>query len=440
MAQGVDEQVGSGQLPVIGAVLDALFVEPDGRLTGRELLDRLQEGLRLEARLHTWLAQVAAKVDAAEVAWQEHGTSTATWLADVGNLTRHEAGRLIAAGQGLARFPVVAEAAGSGQVLPGQTEAITAVLDDLPDDFPTDTVCEAQRLMVGFAATHNSVELRRLTSHLVEVLAPETVEAREVVRLEREHRLAMRSRHLVFTHDHRGQVGFHGSLPVAEAESLIRIIDAYNAATKRGIDRLDPHAEYVTPAMRRADALLAMVNRHSQEALAPSHGGDRPRIVITLSYDKLLQQCVDAGLVGSGDRIEASVARLLLCDADLMPAVLGGPSQILDVGRAQRLVTPAIRAALELRDAGCVFPGCPTAPRGCEAHHLIPWWKGGVTALGNLALLCRHHHGIVEPSHDPTADRWKIQLRPDGIPEILPPQRVDPSRRPRLHARFHTRR
>ena len=371
MAQGVDEQVGSGQLPVIGAVLDALFVEPDGRLTGRELLDRLQEGLRLEARLHTWLAQVAAKVDAAEVAWQEHGTSTATWLADVGNLTRHEAGRLIAAGQGL---------------------------------------------------------------------APETVEAREAVRLEREHRLAMRSRHLVFTHDHRGQVGFHGSLPVAEAESLIRIIDAYNAATKRGIDRLDPHAEYVTPAMRRADALLAMVNRHSQEALAPSHGGDRPRIVITLSYDKLLQQCVDAGLVGSGDRIEASAARLLLCDADLMPAVLGGPSQILDVGRAQRLVTPAIRAALELRDAGCVFPGCPTAPRGCEAHHLIPWWKGGVTALGNLALLCKHHHGIVEPSHDPTADRWKIQLRPDGIPEILPPQRVDPSRRPRLHARFHTRR
>ena len=62
----------------------------------------------MEARLHTWLAQLAARIDAAEVAWQEHGTSTSTWLADAVNLTRREAARLIAAGHGLARFPLVA--------------------------------------------------------------------------------------------------------------------------------------------------------------------------------------------------------------------------------------------------------------------------------------------------------------------------------------------
>ena len=365
--------------------------------------------------------------------------STATWLADAGNLTRREAGRLVGAGLGLARFPVVAEAARSGSVLPAQAEAITQVLDDLPDDFPTEVVAEAQGLMVGFAATHNSVELRRLASHLVEVLAPETAEAREAARLEREHRLAMRSRHLVFSYDHHGSVRFGGSLPVAEAEPFIRIIDAYTAATRRGLDRLDPHAEYVTPAMRRADALLAMVNHHCQEALAPVHGGDRPRIVVTVSYDKLLKHCVDAGLIRTGERIDAPTARRLLCDADLLPAVLGGPSEILDVGRAQRLVTPAIRAALEVRDGGCVFPGCNTPPRDSEAHHLLPWWAGGPTALSNLALLCAHHHGIVEPGHDPTTDRWRIQLRTNGIPEIIPPLRVDPSQRPRLHARFVTR-
>ena len=246
--------------------------------------------------------------------------------------------------------------------------------------------------------------------------------------------------HLVFTYDHRGQVGFHGSLPVGEAQPFIHLIDAYLAAATHGIDRLDPQAEYVTPAMRRADALLAMVNRHSQEALTPSPGGDRPRIVLTMSYDKLLKQCVDAGLVGPGEKIAAAGARRLLCDADLLPAVLGGPSQLLDVGRTRRLVTPGIRAALELRDGGCVFPGCNTAPRDCDAHHLIPWWKGGPTALSNLALLCKHHHGILEPGHDPTADRWKIQLRPDGTTQIIPPRRVDPTQRPRLHARFHTRR
>ncbi len=191
--------------------------------------------------------------------------------------------------------------------------------------------------------------------------------------------------------------------------------------------------------MRRAEGLLAMVHHHCQEALAPGHGGDRPRIVLTMSYDKLLQQCVDAGMVGTGDKITASVARRLLCDADLLPAVLGGPSQIMDVGRTQRLVTPAIRAALELRDGGCVFPGCDKPPRDCDAHHIQPWWAGGATALSNLALLCPRHHGIIEPGHDPTADRWNVRLRPAGVAQIIPPLRVDPSQRPRLHTRFHNR-
>ncbi len=409
-------------------------------MTGAEQLELLQESLRLEARFHAWQAQLAARVDAAGIAWQEHGTSTATWLADAANLTRREAGRLIAAGQGLLRFPLVADAAGTGSVLPTQAEAITAALDDLPVDFPAGTVRDAQAMLVGFAGSHNSVELRRLTSHLVEVLDPATAETREAARLDREHRLAERNRHLTFSYDHHGSVLIRGSMPVIEAEPFIQIIDAYAAAQKRGIERLDPQSEYVTPAMRRADALLAMVNHHGQEALAPTHGGDRPRIVITMTYDKLIKNCLDAGLLSTGDQIDAGTTRRLLCDADLMPAVLDGASEILDVGRSQRLVTPAIRAALELRDGGCVFPGCVTPARDCEAHHIIPWRLGGPTALSNLALLCAHHHGTVEPSHDPTADRWKIRLRAGGVPEIIPPLRVDPSQRPRLHARFHTRR
>jgi hypothetical protein len=266
MAQGVDERVGSGQLAGLSAAVADVVLDEQLFLSGRGQLELLEEGLRLEARLHTWLARLAARIDVAEVAWQEYGTSTATWLADGSNLTRREAGHLIGTGQGLARFPVVALAAGAGTVLPAQAEAITAVLDDLPDDFPAAVVTEAQGLMVGFAATHNSAELRRLGSHLVEVLAPETAEQREAVRLEREHRLAMRSRHLRFSYDHHGSVLFHGCLPAAEAEPFIRIIDAYTAATKRGLDRLDPHTEYVTPAMRRADdETLAARQRHQSE-------------------------------------------------------------------------------------------------------------------------------------------------------------------------------
>ena len=209
------------------------------------------------------------------------------------------------------------------------------------------------------------------------------------------------------------------------------------------MDALDPNAEYVTPAMRRADGLLAMVQAHSQQALAPSSGGDRPRIVVTLSYDKLAKHCTGAGLgahlTRNGEKLPASLVRQLLCDADLLPAVLGGKSEVLDVGRAQRLVTPPIRAALELRDGGCIFPGCDKPPEACHAHHLIPWWNGGETSLSNLVLACPHHHGIIEPGHDPTADRWHARIREDGTPVVIPPTRVDPRQRPRLHARFTSR-
>ncbi|MGC3995861.1 MAG: DUF222 domain-containing protein [Propionicimonas sp.] len=442
MEMGFEQYADGDLVAVMNAALDAL-TDDRVRLAGdREQLDLLEAAVRLGARLHAWQVGVAAHVEAGEVAWREYGTSTSTWLADRLNLTRREAGRIITAGQGLARFDTVAQAARAGVVLPGQAEAITGVLDLLPDELPVESVQEAQELMVGFAGSHNSAELRRLTHHLVEVLDPAGADAREAERLEQEHTLAVRNRHLSFTHDGHGQVWFRGSLPVAEAEPWIQILDAYAAQAKRGLDRLDPLAEHVTAAMWRADALLAMVHQHTQNALAPAHGGDRPRITLTVSYDTLAKTAIDHGfpagqLVGSGEPVAASVLRQWLCDADLLPVVLGGPSEVLDVGRTQRLVTPEIRVALEQRDAGCVFPGCDKPPRDCHAHHLTPWWVGGTTALHNLALLCPHHHGIVEPGHDPTADRWTIRLRADGVSEILLPKRVDPNRKPRTHNRFH---
>ena len=442
MEAGFEHRTDSELLAVIGAALDALT---DGRLrlpSDREQLDLALASLRLDARLHAWQAALLAGIETDEVAWREHKTSTTTWLADAGNLTPREARRLLKAGQELQRFQVVGEVAATGQVLPAQAEAITSVLRELPDDFPTQTITEAQELMVGFAETHNSAELRRLTSHLLEVLSPDTAEALEAERLEQQQRRAQTRRYLEFAGDGDGSVLIRGSLPVAQAEPFITIIDAYAEAEKRALDRLDPLTEQTSPAMHRADALVAMVNRHNQDALAPNLAGDRPRIVVTLSYDKLLKQCLDNGLgahlTRNGQPLPASTARQLLCDADILPIGLGGHSEILDVGRAERLVTPPIRAALEQRDGGCAFPGCDKPPQACHAHHIIPWWAGGPTALHNLVLVCPHHHGIIEPSRNPTADRWQIRLRANGQPEVLPPRRVDPTQRPRQHARFLT--
>jgi hypothetical protein len=105
--------------------------------------------------------------------------------------------------------------------------------------------------------------------------------------------------------------------------------------------------------------------------------------------------------------------------------VLGSKSQILDVGRSSRLVTPGIWLALVARDGHCAFPGCTRAPVACDAHHITHWAAGGATALHNLVLLCRRHHTVIHTTP------WDVRLHPDDQrPEFLPPARLDPQRQP----------
>ena len=67
---------------------------------------------------------------------------------------------------------------------------------------------------------------------------------------------------------------------------------------------------------------------------------------------------------------------------------------IIEFGRGKRHATPELRRALAVRDGGCVFPGCGAPPSWCDAHHVVAWEHGGTTDHANLALLCRHHHGV----------------------------------------------
>jgi HNH endonuclease len=88
------------------------------------------------------------------------------------------------------------------------------------------------------------------------------------------------------------------------------------------------------------------------------------------------------------DRLQAAMA--------LLPPILGGaPSQPLDVGRASRVISPAQRSALAVRDGGCVVPDCARPLAWREGHHLVHWADGGPTDLANLALVCRAHHRAV---------------------------------------------
>jgi hypothetical protein len=136
---------------------------------------------------------------------------------------------------------------------------------------------------------------------------------------------------------------------------------------------------------------------------------------------------------GVGSPLSAVAARRLACDAAILPAVLGGGGQVLDVGRERRLFTGPLRRALILRDRGCAFPGCDRPPRWADGHHMIHWADGGETTLHNAVLLCGHHHRLIH--HSP----WQVRLNPaDGLPEFIPPAYLDPRQLPRRN-HYHRR-
>ncbi len=71
-----------------------------------------------------------------------------------------------------------------------------------------------------------------------------------------------------------------------------------------------------------------------------------------MTHESLLEGLRAAGLC-DGTRISAGEARRLACGAGIIPVVLGGASEPLDVGRQRRFHTKAQRIAMGIRDGGC---------------------------------------------------------------------------------------
>lgn len=151
-----------------------------------------------------------------------------------------------------------------------------------------------------------------------------------------------------------------------------------------------------TPGKRRVDALMDLIHAGARAGanLSGAAVGSAATVLVTMNLDTLTSGA-GAATTPVGDVLDAGAARRAACDADLIPVVLGGPSQPVDVGRRERLVTKGLRAAVVIRDHGCTFPGCDRPPGFCEIHHVIPWWAGGHTSLANSAMLCRRHHQTV---------------------------------------------
>ncbi|MCO1659802.1 HNH endonuclease signature motif containing protein [Pseudonocardia humida] len=183
-------------------------------------------------------------------------------------------------------------------------------------------------------------------------------------------------------------------------------------------------------AERNADALAEVcgfVATHGDKIL-PDKAGERPHIALTVRLADL-ENRARAACLDLGDTPTPAALRALCCDAKVIPIVLDGDSQPLDIGREARTIPLPIRRAIVARDHGCAHPGCDRPPSWCEIHHIKEWARGGHTKTDNLVMLCWTHHQEIHSTE------WLVRIARDSLPEFIPPAWLDKERTPRRHPR-----
>jgi hypothetical protein len=121
-------------------------------------------------------------------------------------------------------------------------------------------------------------------------------------------------------------------------------------------------------------------------------------VVVTIDHDRLRDN-LGAAHLDTGHDLSASETRRLACSAGILPAILGGSSLPLDLGRSNRFFSEAQRVALATTYDECAAEGCDRPYAWSELHHEDPWSRGGATDLDRAVPLCRFHH---RRAHDPT--------------------------------------
>lgn len=179
-----------------------------------------------------------------------------------------------------------------------------------------------------------------------------------------------------------------------------------------------------TLPQRRLDALVSIA-KDSLKADDGDMSGTAVTVLVTVSHEALSTGVGSATIFGVDEPISATTARRLACEANIIPVVLSGDSQPLDLGTGRRLFSLAQRNAMAVRDGGCIWPGCHEPPSRCQSAHLTPWDKGGPTDLANGVLLCPFHHRRFD------LDGWSLITHRSGERDLIPPPWVDAARTPR---------
>jgi len=375
--------------------------------SGPALLDRTRDLVETINRAQAELARTV-RVAEGKQAFAADGQKTAqSWLRGHCRLSRAAASQVVRNGRALEQLPAVEQAHAAGQLTPDQVDLMARITIPKYANLIADqggTVAPIGEVLTRFAVDRPHEDLVRLVHQVLERLDQDGPEPDPT-----EQRFLPFATHA----DGSGTGRFH--LDALGMEKVRAALESILQANR-------PAGDERTRAQQQADALVQLADLHLGCGTLPLLRRNKPQVAVKLTSEDLADAATGKGAatLGFGGIVSAAQARQVACDADLRRYLIGADGELLDLGRSQRLVTPGLRRAVELRDETCVFAGCGAPAWWCDVHHVVHWLFGGETNLENSALLCERHHTRVHHrfrvERDP-AGRWHT-YRPDGT-EIL---------------------
>jgi len=408
-------QVDSGAVHPLESMVAALeSVVADGvnahawTLSPNQLAELLPRLAVVERQVGAVKLSMLREADRAQVGDPNGFANTVGWWSQVTRSTKPDARRDLKLAERLdadEHTPVRA-AALAGAVSVDQAAVIIKSVDDLPTDLTDPGLRgKAEQHLIEFATELDPQQLRIAGRKILDVEAPEIADEalRRVLEAEEQH--AVETASFTIRPDGHGSMIGRFKIPLVAGRMLEKHLAAIAAPKHQ--NALAATNGTIPKPWRWGTAFTEYIETRPKDSI-PRAGGIAATVVVTMTLESLLGGLKAASLLDTGEAISAAQARRLAAEAGLIPAVLGGKSEILDLGRERRFHTRAQRIAIALRDRGCIVEDCDRGPGHCHTHHLKPWSHGGGTSVEHGALLCGVHHTQI---HD---TRYGYNPRPHG--------------------------
>ena len=393
--------------------IDAAAAVPTGTVDSDELSESLAGLVALESQVAALKLSVLAEVDRRRVADATGDTDTAAWAAKLTGTTRG----VMAGGIWLARllqdkYDATRVAFAAGGINEAQVRVIVRAAEKLPGAVTEEQRREAEEALVDKAVQGmNARRLRQVARRMVEVISRDPADRHETDQLEDEEEAAERETWMTLR-DGDGTVSGRFTIPELHGHLLRAALERLTSPRRLSRNRagdpvVDDTLPGAGPGLNWSEQLGAAFTELLEHLPTEGHGAVAATLLVKLDHQHLLDGLAGAGL-DTGIRISAGEARRLACGAGIVPIVLGGASEPLDLGREQRLHSKGQRRILSLEHDTCATEGCERPFAWCEIHHPHAWSKGGKTTLENALPLCGFHH---RRAHD---DRFSMRFLTSG--------------------------